>query len=58
MNFTAHGLKNMILNREIKVEEVVKLYLDRIDSLDCKVDAYLYVSSEEALKRAKELDKN
>ncbi|WP_283091375.1 Asp-tRNA(Asn)/Glu-tRNA(Gln) amidotransferase subunit GatA [Clostridium tyrobutyricum] len=47
----------MILNREIKVEEVVKLYLDRIDSLDCKVDAYLYVSSEEALKRAKELDK-
>ncbi|MBV4437983.1 Asp-tRNA(Asn)/Glu-tRNA(Gln) amidotransferase subunit GatA [Clostridium tyrobutyricum] len=57
MNFTAHGLKNMILNREIKVEEVVKLYLDRIDSLDCKVDAYLYVSSEEALKRAKELDK-
>lgn len=57
MNFTARGLKNMILNREIKVEEVVKLYLDRIDSLDCKVDAYLYVSSEEALKRAKELDK-
>lgn len=57
MNFTAHGLKNMILNREIKVEEVVKLYLDRINSLDCKVDAYLYVSSEEALKRAKELDK-
>ncbi|MBV4426029.1 Asp-tRNA(Asn)/Glu-tRNA(Gln) amidotransferase subunit GatA [Clostridium tyrobutyricum] len=57
MNFTAHGLKNMILNREIKVEEVVKLYLDRIDSFDCKVDAYLYVSSEEALKKAKELDK-
>lgn len=57
MNFTAHNLKKMILNKNIKVEEVVRAYLDRINKTDCKLGAYLYVAEEESMKRAVELDK-
>ncbi|WP_446899851.1 Asp-tRNA(Asn)/Glu-tRNA(Gln) amidotransferase subunit GatA [Clostridium sp. LBM24168] len=56
MEVTAIELKNLILNKKIKVEEVAKFYLDRIDKLDDKIGAYLYVAGDEAIKRAKELD--
>jgi aspartyl-tRNA(Asn)/glutamyl-tRNA(Gln) amidotransferase subunit A len=56
MSFTACKLKSMILNKEIKVEECVRIYLDRIHKLDPKLDAYLYVAEDEAIKTAKKLD--
>lgn len=56
MEFTAVELRKMILNKEIKVEEVVRSYLDRIAELDDKLGAYLYVAEDESIKRAKELD--
>ncbi|OFI06242.1 glutamyl-tRNA(Gln) amidotransferase subunit A [Clostridium acetireducens DSM 10703] len=54
---TAHELKKLICEKEVKAEEVVQSYLNRINNIDEKVGAYLCVSSEEALNKAKELDK-
>ncbi|STA93500.1 aspartyl/glutamyl-tRNA amidotransferase subunit A [Clostridium cochlearium] len=56
-NLTAHELKSKIDEKEVKVEEVVESYLNRIEEVDSKVGAFLYTGSEEAIKKAKELDK-
>ncbi|MCD3217640.1 Asp-tRNA(Asn)/Glu-tRNA(Gln) amidotransferase subunit GatA [Clostridium botulinum C] len=53
---TAHELIDMIRNKEIRAEEVMKSYLDRIDTIDKKIGAYLYISKEESLKQAKKVD--
>ncbi|KEI00189.1 Asp-tRNA(Asn)/Glu-tRNA(Gln) amidotransferase subunit GatA [Clostridium botulinum] len=53
---TAHELIDMIKNKEIKVEEVVQSYLNRIDNIDETIGSYLYVSKEKSLKQAKKLD--
>jgi aspartyl-tRNA(Asn)/glutamyl-tRNA(Gln) amidotransferase subunit A len=52
----AHELKNMIKNREVKVEEVTKEFLNRIHKTDEKIGAYLYKAEEEAKASAKTLD--
>lgn len=53
---TAHELKDMLSNKEVKAEEITKAFLDRINLVDNKLGAYLYVSEEEAIKKAKEID--
>ena len=53
---TAHETKKLIDSKEIKVEEVVRTYLNRIESLDKSLGAFLYVAEEESLAKAKELD--
>lgn len=53
----AHELKVLIDNKEVKVEEVTKAHLDRIEKLDDNLGAFLYVAKEEALTKARELDK-
>lgn len=53
---TAHEIRDMIKNKEIKVEEVTKIFLDRIKNVDSKLGSFLYVAEEEAIKKAKELD--
>jgi len=55
--FTAHELSDLIKNRDIKAEEVAAAHFDRIDSVDSKVGAYLYLAKAEALEKARELDK-
>ncbi|WP_097028043.1 Asp-tRNA(Asn)/Glu-tRNA(Gln) amidotransferase subunit GatA [Clostridium peptidivorans] len=55
-NLTAHELKDKIKTKEVKVEEVVHSYLNRIEKVDFTLGAYLYVAGEEALNKAKELD--
>ncbi|MBU5485368.1 Asp-tRNA(Asn)/Glu-tRNA(Gln) amidotransferase subunit GatA [Clostridium sp. MSJ-11] len=55
-SLTAHQLKDMIKNKEVKVEEVVNSFIDRIESVDSKVGAYLYTGKEEAIDTAKKLD--
>ncbi|KOF58098.1 MULTISPECIES: Asp-tRNA(Asn)/Glu-tRNA(Gln) amidotransferase subunit GatA [Clostridium] len=52
----AHELKDMIDNKEVKVEEVTNAFLNRIDKADEKLGAFLYVAKEEALKDAKLMD--
>jgi len=53
----AHEIKELIVKKEAKVEEVTQSYLERIDTVDVSLGAYLYVAKEEALSKAKELDK-
>lgn len=55
-NYKAHELKEIIAKKEASVEEVTKAHLDKIESIDSKVDAFLYVAKEEALNDAKALD--
>lgn len=52
----AHELKKLILSKEASVEEVAKAHLNRINSVDEKVGAFLYVAQNEAIEKAKELD--
>lgn len=54
---TAYETKALIDNKEIKVEEVIKAHLNRIESLDKKLGAFLYVAEEGAIEKAKDLDK-
>ena len=53
---TAHETKTLIDSKEVKVEEVVQTYLNRIEKLDENLGAFLYVAEEEALIKAKKLD--
>lgn len=52
----AHELKGLIENREVKVKEVTEAFLNRIENVDEKIGAFLYINKEEALNKAKELD--
>lgn len=54
----AHEIKELIVKKEAKVEEVTQSYLNRIENVDGSLGAYLYVAKEEALIKAKELDKS
>lgn len=53
----AHEIKELINNKEVKVEEVTESYLDRIEAVDARLGTYLYVAKEEARSVAKDLDK-
>ena len=55
-NYKAHELKEIIAKKEASVEEVTKAHLDKIEEVDSKVEAFLYVAKEEALNDAKALD--
>ncbi len=52
---TAHELKDILSNKEVKAEEITRAFLDRINLVDNKLGAYLYVSEEEAIKKLKKL---
>lgn len=53
---TAHELKAMMDNKEVKVEEVTKAHLDKIEKADDKLGACLYAAHEEAIEKARKLD--
>jgi len=55
-NYKAHELKELIAKKDASVEEITKAHLDKIENIDSKVDAFLYVAKEEALSDAKALD--
>jgi aspartyl-tRNA(Asn)/glutamyl-tRNA(Gln) amidotransferase subunit A len=55
-NYTITQLREKLLSKEISVTEATKYYLKRISSLDKEVHSYITVCSEDALKKAKELD--
>lgn len=55
-NYKAHELKEIIAKKQASVEEITKSHLDKIENVDSKVDAFLYVAKEEAMNQAKDLD--
>jgi aspartyl-tRNA(Asn)/glutamyl-tRNA(Gln) amidotransferase subunit A len=53
---TAHEIRDMIRNREISAVEAAKNSLERINSVDNKLGAFLSINTDEALKTAEEID--
>ena len=56
MNLTITELRDKLLKKEISSKEIVTYYLERIKKLNPKLNAYITVCEEEALKKANELD--
>ena len=54
---SAFELSQMIKDKQISSVEVTKSVFDRIDSVEEKVDAYVTLDKENALKKAEEVDK-
>lgn len=54
---SAHELHDMYIKKEVSVEEVTKAYIERIEKVEAKVDAYLTLTTEKALEAAKTVDK-
>lgn len=54
---TAHEISDMVKKKEVSCVEVVKDLINRVDSVESKIDAYNLVCKEHALKTAEELDK-
>ena len=52
----AHELKELLKKGEVNSEEIVKSHLDRVDQVEDKVGAFLYVDREESIKSAKAFD--
>ncbi|WP_392486251.1 Asp-tRNA(Asn)/Glu-tRNA(Gln) amidotransferase subunit GatA [Haloimpatiens sp. FM7315] len=52
----AHEIRDKIIRKDVKAEEVVKSFLSRIEDIDSKLGAYLYVAKEESIKEAKRVD--
>lgn len=55
---TASELSEMLKTKEISSVELTKSVFDRIDKVDKKVNAYVTLDKENALKTASEIDKN
>lgn len=55
--WTAHEIRDKIKNKEISSKEITKSYLDRIEKVENKVESYITVLPEEAIKSAEEVDK-
>ena len=54
--YSIKELVKKIKNKEISCVEVVTYYLNQIKEKENKIDAFLYLDEEAALKRAKEID--
>lgn len=53
---TAHELAEKIKSKEVTSVEVTKAFLDRIDAVEDKVEAFITICGEEALKMAEAVD--
>ncbi|TCK92889.1 aspartyl/glutamyl-tRNA(Asn/Gln) amidotransferase subunit A [Natranaerovirga hydrolytica] len=53
---SAYEISGMLKNKEISSEELTRAYLDRINTVEDKVEAYVNVFEEDAIKEAKRVD--
>ena len=56
--YTVHELMDMLEKNEIKSEEIVKSYFDRIKEKDPEVKAYVSTLENEALEKARKVDED
>ncbi|RME15818.1 MAG: Asp-tRNA(Asn)/Glu-tRNA(Gln) amidotransferase subunit GatA [Bdellovibrio sp.] len=59
MDFTskeAHEIKDLLVKGEVSSQEVIQFFLQRIEDKDPKINAFITVNKEGALKRAQKLD--
>lgn len=54
--YSVSALKKMLQNKKVSSREVTEAFLDRIEIIDGKVQAYITKTAEEALKKADEID--
>lgn len=54
---TAHELKVLLDKKEVSSVEITNSFLSRIDEVDDKVEAFLTVCKDEAIKKAEAIDK-
>ena len=52
----ASELRRMVLTKEVSPVELTELYLGRIDALDSRLNSYITVTREEALRSAREAE--
>lgn len=55
--FTVHDLQEKLASREISAEELVKSFLSRIEAVESQVRAFLTLTGDDALQRARQFDK-
>lgn len=53
---TAHELISLLEKKEVSSVEITKSFLDRINEVDNKIEAFITVCHEEAIKKAEEID--
>jgi aspartyl-tRNA(Asn)/glutamyl-tRNA(Gln) amidotransferase subunit A len=54
---TVHELQEKLQKKEASAEEIVQSIFNRIDAVDEKISAYITLTKEEAVKKARALDK-
>jgi len=52
----AHEISKLISDKEMTSEEITKAFLDRIEAVEPKVDAFITISSEQAMNQARAVD--
>jgi aspartyl-tRNA(Asn)/glutamyl-tRNA(Gln) amidotransferase subunit A len=57
LKYSASEVIEKIKNEELSAFEYINVLLDRIKEIDCKIHAYLTVSEDSALDKAREIDK-
>lgn len=57
LNMTVEELRTAILDKELKSEDIVKAYFDNIKKTEPKIDAYITLCEDYALKEARIVDK-
>lgn len=55
--FPVHELHDLLVNRQITAEELCRAFFERIDAVEDKLKAYVTITRENALARAKEIDR-
>lgn len=55
-HLTAHQLHDMLVNKEISAEEITKSIFERIEKVEEKIRAYVTITKEQALEKAKQVD--
>jgi len=55
-SLTIHELRQLLIQREVSVTDVVTAFLERIDVIDPHIKAYLSVLADRALAQAREFD--
>ncbi|MCL6449527.1 MAG: Asp-tRNA(Asn)/Glu-tRNA(Gln) amidotransferase subunit GatA [Armatimonadetes bacterium] len=54
---TAHELHDLLVDRQITAEELCRAFFERIDAVEDKLKAFVTITRENALARAKEIDR-
>ncbi|TYO96258.1 Asp-tRNA(Asn)/Glu-tRNA(Gln) amidotransferase subunit GatA [Desulfallas thermosapovorans] len=54
---TAHQLHDMLVSKEVSAEEIIRAVFDRVEQVEDKIRAYITLNKEQAVARARLVDK-